>query len=59
MVWRTDLVMKTVGRNSWAEQKLGGGGSWTFYKIIGIILIFLGLLIFTNSVTDILDAFFR
>jgi len=59
MVWRTDWMMKTVGRNAWAEQKLGGGGSWTFYKLVGIAMILLALLIMTGTFTDILDAIFR
>lgn len=59
MVWRTDLMMRTFGRNGWAEQHLGNGGSWSFYKIIGVTLSILGLLIMTGSLIDILDAIFR
>lgn len=59
MVWRTDLMMKTFGRNAWAEQKLGAGGSWTFYKLVGIAIILLALFLMTGTLTNILDAIFR
>ncbi len=59
MVMRTDWMMKTFGRVSWAEQKLGNGGTWTFYKILGIAGILLALMIMTGTFTPILDAIFR
>jgi hypothetical protein len=59
MVWRTDWMMKNFGRVAWAEQKLGNGGTWSFYKILGVGGIILALLIMTGTFTSILDFIFR
>lgn len=39
----TEWFLNNFGRIDWAEQKLGGG-TRTFLKILGLILIFVGLL---------------
>lgn len=57
MTWKTVRVMEWFGRNDWAEQNLGSGGSWTFYKLIGIGLVFIGALISTNLISGILESF--
>lgn len=31
-----------VGKSQWAEQHLGGGGSFTMWKLIGVILVVFG-----------------
>ncbi len=38
---KSNWFLKTFGRNNWAEQKLGS--TITFYKILGILMIFFGL----------------
>lgn len=58
LVWKTDWMMKNFGRVEWAEQKLGSGGTWTFYKLIGVGFIFLAFLITTGSIVWILDILF-
>ena len=58
LIWKTDWMMKNFGRVEWAERKIGSGGTWTFYKIMGIGLIFLAFLFMTGSVFWILDLFF-
>lgn len=58
LVIKTDDVIRMFGRSAWAEAKLGGGGSWTFYKGIGIIAIIFGFMVITNTWTYPLDLLF-
>ena len=49
MVMKTEWLIENFGTNAWAEEKLGyNGGSRLLYKIIGIVLIFVGFLLITN-----------
>lgn len=34
----TEPIVRNIGKSSWAEQYLGNGGSYTMWKIIGLIL---------------------
>jgi hypothetical protein len=48
LVIRTRGVYDFFGPIDWAEAKLGGGGSYLLYKIIGIVLCFIGIIVTTN-----------
>ena len=39
-----------VGKSSWAEDKIGVGGTYTMWKLIAIILIILGFLVLIGQV---------
>ena len=42
MVWKTVWWLDMFGRNPWAEKFLGSGGwggSWLFYKLLGIVVM--------------------
>lgn len=58
MVWKTDWFIRMFGSNSWAEAKLGGGGTWTFYKLGGLLFILLAFLIMSGSIFSLLDFIF-
>jgi hypothetical protein len=58
VIWKTDWFLKSFGRVDWAERKLGSGGTWTFYKLLGIASIFLAFLLATGAITGILDFLF-
>jgi len=45
-VWKTEWFMQNVGRIQWAEEKLGD--SRLFYKLLGILIIFIGLMAMTG-----------
>jgi len=45
-VWKTEWFMRNIGRIAWAEEKLGD--SRLFYKLLGIIIIFIGLMAMTG-----------
>jgi hypothetical protein len=47
LVIKTDWFLENVGRIDWAEQHLGGGTRF-FFKLLGIIFIFFGLLMMFN-----------
>lgn len=53
MVVKTDSWLGFLGRNDWAEQKLGPGGSRLLYKIIGLFFCFFGIL----GITGLLNGF--
>lgn len=40
----TELLVRTVGKNEWAEKYLGGGGTYTMWKIIGILIIVVAII---------------
>jgi len=43
MVIKTETLIQWFGRLPWAEDKLGPGGTRTFHKLLGLIIIFVGL----------------
>lgn len=47
MVIKTRMILDFFGTWDWAEAKLNGGSN-LFYKLIGIVAIFLGFLYATN-----------
>lgn len=60
MVWRTTWWLGIFGRVPWAEQHLttsfgaGLGGSWMWYKLLGIVVIAIAILYFTGLLQAIL-----
>lgn len=40
-----DRIVYTVGKNQWAEQKLGTGGTYTVWKLAAIGIMVLSFLI--------------
>ncbi|MFC1651944.1 hypothetical protein ACFL24_02200 [Patescibacteria group bacterium] len=55
MLVKNKKFVDFFGKNSWAERHLGGGGTYTLFKIIALALIFFTLLYSTGM----LDNFFR
>lgn len=48
----TYKIVDTVGHNSWADKYLGfgtGGGTYTMWKIIGILAIIVGVVILVRG----------
>lgn len=56
MIVRTDDVIGFFGRISWAERHLGSGGSISFYKLLGVVVIILAMLWITGLLDDLLTA---
>lgn len=55
MVIKTRVILDFFGPWDWAEAKLNGGSN-LFYKLIGIVAIFLGFLYATNLWNAFLSA---
>jgi hypothetical protein len=51
----TRKVMDIFGPIGWAERKLGGGGSVLMYKVIGLAVCFIGIII----AADLWNAFLQ
>lgn len=45
ITWKTEYMLEIMGRNWWAEKTFGPGGSRLFYKLWGIAVILLGMII--------------
>ncbi|MFA6027520.1 MAG: hypothetical protein WC752_01195 [Patescibacteria group bacterium] len=58
MVIKTEWFINFSGRIQWAEDKLGGDGTRTFYKLLGIIIIFLSVLVMSGRIFAIFDWIF-
>ena len=49
LIWKNEAVIRFAGTNAWTEDKLGTmGGTRLMYKLIGIAIIFGGMLAITN-----------
>jgi hypothetical protein len=55
MVIRTRKILDFFGPIEWADAKLGGGGSNLLYKVIGLVLCIIGIIVATN----LWDAFLQ
>jgi len=59
MVAKSEWLLSAFGRVNWAEAHLGTeGGTRIFYKLLGLITIFVSLLIMTGTVEGVLMAIF-
>ncbi|HLD31119.1 MAG TPA: hypothetical protein VJB41_02915 [Patescibacteria group bacterium] len=59
MVAKSEWLLSAFGRVNWAEAHLGTeGGTRIFYKLLGLITIFVSLLIMTGMVEGVLMAIF-
>lgn len=56
IVKKTEKVYEWFGQIPFAEDKFGTGGSRFFYKLIGILTVFIGIFIATNVISDILES---
>jgi len=48
--------MSWFGEVPFAEAKFGPGGSRFFYKLLGVLVSFLGIFIATNVISNILES---
>ncbi len=57
MIWKTSWIVENIGYNNWAENKLGSsGGTRLMYKLIGLIIMFFGMLMITGLSNGFLMA---
>lgn len=48
IVWKSFSLLKTFGRINWAEEKWGAGASNLIYKLFGLLIIVIGIIVFAN-----------
>lgn len=58
LVAKTDFYLDFLGRSDFAEAKLGPGMTRTFYKLLGALICFIGVLIATNVIQGIILGVF-
>ncbi|PIP27032.1 MAG: hypothetical protein COX30_04090 [Candidatus Moranbacteria bacterium CG23_combo_of_CG06-09_8_20_14_all_39_10] len=59
MVAKSEWLLSAFGRVNWAEAHLGTeGGTRIFYKLLGLITIFVSLLIMTEMVEGVIITIF-
>ncbi|MBI5369647.1 hypothetical protein HZA85_00425 [Candidatus Uhrbacteria bacterium] len=59
MVQKTETLLNWFGSVPFAEEKFGPGGSRFFYKLIGILVVFIGIFIATNIISNMLESVAR
>lgn len=59
IVSKTDVLLSWFGEVPFAEEKFGPGGSRFFYKLVGVLVSFIGMFIATNVISDILERIAR
>lgn len=57
MVWKTPFYLQILGRNWWAEKNFGPGGTRFFYKLVGIAITVLGIMVVTDLFDSIVGGF--
>jgi hypothetical protein len=59
LVVKTEWYLSFWGRIAWAEEKFGGDGTRTFFKLLGIATIFLAFMIMSGQIITALDWIFK
>lgn len=55
---KTDGVVGVTGRVGWAERNLGGAGTHTMYKLIGLLCLIIAFMLITGLFERVTDGFF-
>lgn len=58
MVRKPDMVLEFIGPINFAERTLSGG-SRSFYKLLGVVIILIGFLVITNLHVAFFGALFN
>ncbi len=56
IVAKSEVVFGWFGTNDFAEKYLGFGGTRLFYKLIGILVVFVGIFVATDVISDVLGS---
>lgn len=58
LIIRTDDVLGFFGRVGWAERNIGPGGSISFYKLLGVVIILLAFMWITGIFERVFGGLF-
>ncbi len=57
VTWKSEWIFRNFGRVDWAEKHLSmEGGTRLFYRLIGLLIIIIGLLVISGIWSDILSG---
>ena len=59
MVYKTGWFLSMIGRIPFAEKLFGGGGTRTFYKLSGVFIAIIGIVVATNLFDEIVGGFIQ
>lgn len=59
MAYKTNWWLDILGPVDWAERTFVSGGSRTFYKLLGILVILIGFIVLTNLYDTLVGGFVR
>ncbi|MCX6785045.1 MAG: hypothetical protein NTV81_03915 [Candidatus Komeilibacteria bacterium] len=58
-IWKNHWIVEYFGRIAWAEEKFSlSGGTFFFWKMFGLLTIFLGFMIMFNLIGGLLLSIF-
>ena len=58
-VWKTDIFYSMLGSVEWADRTFGGGGTRTFYKLMGVGILLIGVMVMTNLFEILIGGFVK
>ena len=58
MAIKSESLYQNFGSVQWAEEHLGTGGSHTFYKLLGIVIVLISFLAMTGLIQGIILGIF-
>ena len=50
LIIKTEPWVNLVGHSNWAEEHIGGGGTYSMWKLIGVAIIIGGLLYMAGTI---------
>ncbi|MBU1126412.1 hypothetical protein KJ758_02255 [Patescibacteria group bacterium] len=57
MVYKTPWYLGILGRVYWAERNFGSGGTRTFYKLMGVGVSIIGMIVIADLWEQIIGGF--
>ncbi len=59
LVLKTETLLEFTGRISWVEEHFRGfGGTRMFYKLLGVLIVFISLMYMTGMLQNVIVAMF-
>jgi hypothetical protein len=59
MALKTNWFLDILGPVEWAERHIVGGGTRTFYKLLGMLIIIIGIIVVTDLYDEIIGGLVR
>ncbi len=56
MIIKTEGMVRATGEIGWAQRHLGGAGTYTLYKLVGLAIILIGMMYVTGLFQNLLGG---